>query len=57
MADFDNRAKFGMYVAAGTLLGLGAGFLLGNLVGYMFLGMGSGFLVFALLTTFRNKNE
>jgi hypothetical protein len=39
----------GFSVPAGIFLGLGLGFLFGNLVGWMFVGLGSGFVVMMFL--------
>ncbi len=42
----DDRS--GIFIPAGLFVGMGLGFLLGNFVAWMFLGLGAGFLGMAL---------
>lgn len=43
-----------IFIPAGVLLGMGFGFLYGNLVAGLFLGLGVGFVLFALLATIKS---
>jgi F0F1-type ATP synthase assembly protein I len=45
----------GLFVAAGVLTGMGVGFLVDNLVGGMFLGMGLCFLCYAIVSYIDKK--
>jgi hypothetical protein len=38
----------GVFVPAGLLLGMGIGFAVGNLVAWLFIGLGAGFLAMAI---------
>ena len=38
----------GLFVPAGLLIGMGIGFMLENLVAWLFIGLGSGFLCMAI---------
>lgn len=40
--------RSGLFVPAGIFLGMGVGFLIGNLLAGLFIGLGSGFLAMAL---------
>lgn len=43
-----------LFIPAGVLTGLGAGFLFGNLPAGLFLGIGAGFVVFAIIAVIKN---
>lgn len=43
-----------LFIPAGVLLGMGFGFLYGNLVAGLFIGLGLGFVLFALLSTIKS---
>lgn len=45
----------GLFIPAGVLIGMGLGFILGNFSGYLFLGLGAGFLIWAIYEIFRKK--
>ncbi|MEI6614128.1 MAG: hypothetical protein WCL37_04460 [Chrysiogenales bacterium] len=47
------RDGAGLFIPAGLFLGFAFGFMYGNLVAYMFGGLGLGFLTFALVKLFR----
>jgi hypothetical protein len=57
MADKKKRKESagGLFIPAGILLGIGIGFLVNQLVAAMFIGLGGGFLLFALYEIFRKK--
>ena len=38
----------GLFIPAGILIGMGIGFLEGNIPAWMFIGLGTGFLCFAI---------
>jgi len=38
----------GLFIPAGILIGMGIGFLTGNIPAWMFIGLGTGFLCFAI---------
>jgi len=54
MKDKKDRPE-GYFIPGGILTGMGVGFLLGNLVGYMFLGLGLGFLLAGIIALRRKK--
>jgi len=56
MARSTKDSPEGLFVPAGVLIGMGVGFLLGNLVPYMFIGLGAGFLFFAFAAISKNKS-
>ncbi len=43
------KGAAGLFIPAGLLIGMGVGFATGNLVASMFVGLGAGFLIFALV--------
>ncbi len=45
----------GIFIPAGVLLGLGFGFLLNNLVAFLFIGLGAGFLAMAITKLVKKK--
>lgn len=45
----------GLFVAAGVLMGMGFGFLYGNLPAGLFIGLGCGFIVFGIITYLRTR--
>lgn len=49
------KSPGGLFIPAGILIGMGVGFLLDNLIAYLFLGLGAGFLVWALYEILRKK--
>lgn len=44
-----------LFIPAGILTGMGIGFLTGNLVSWLFIGLGIGFFLFALLSVAKKK--
>jgi hypothetical protein len=42
--------KWALFIPAGLLLGMGCGFLFDNLVAGLFIGLGAGMVIFAILT-------
>jgi amino acid transporter len=38
----------GLFIPAGVLLGMGLGFIFGNIPAWLFIGLGTGFLAFAI---------
>lgn len=44
-----------LFIPAGVLMGLGFGFLFGNVPAGMFIGLGFGFLLFAITNVALNK--
>lgn len=52
MAKEKDDDKAGLFIPAGTLTGMGVGFLTDNLVAGLFIGLGAGFLLFALFSIF-----
>ena len=48
-----NRDGAGLFIPAGLFLGFAFGFMFGNLVAYMFGGLGLGFLAFAIVKLVR----
>ncbi len=48
--------KGALFIPAGLFLGMGWGFLSGNLVSGLFLGLGLGFLLFAIVNLLKKKN-
>ncbi len=52
----EKRKSFGgLFIPAGVLIGLGLGYLLNNIEAFLFMGIGSGFLIWALYEIFRKK--
>ncbi|VVB77597.1 Uncharacterised protein [uncultured archaeon] len=49
------KSPGGLFVPAGVLIGLGLGFLMNNVTAYLFLGLGAGFLVWAIYEIARKK--
>ncbi len=47
----------GLFIPAGLFIGMGLGFLKGNLVGYLLLGLGFGFLAMIIDTKLSTKNK
>lgn len=47
----------GVFIPAGVCLGLGLGFLLGNLVAWFFIGLGVGFVAMAIAANVKKKNS
>lgn len=41
----------GLFIPGGLLLGMGIGFLVGNIAAGMFVGLGLGFIAFAIVST------
>ncbi len=46
-----------LFIPAGVLMGMGVGFLIGNIPGAMFLGLGIGFFFFAISEMFIRRNN
>ena len=50
------KEEFGaLFIPAGIFLGMGFGFLFGDLVAGLFIGMGIGFLLFAITKILKRK--
>lgn len=47
----------GIFVAAGLMIGLGLGFLIGNLVAWTIIGLGAGLLTMALMKKISQKKK
>jgi hypothetical protein len=47
----------GLFIPAGIFIGLGAGFIAGNVPAGLFLGMGIGFVCFALASSWGNSRD
>lgn len=45
----------GVFIPGGALVGLGAGFLLGNIVAGLLLGLGLGFILFGITASKKKK--
>ena len=45
----ERKKAAGLFIPAGLFLGFAAGFVFGNLPGWMFGGLGIGFLIFAIV--------
>ncbi len=45
-----------LFIPAGVLTGMGIGFLTGELVSWLFIGLGIGFFLFALLSVAKKRN-
>jgi hypothetical protein len=43
-----NKGKGGLFIPAGLFIGMGIGFMTGNLVAGLFIGLGVGFAAFAI---------
>ena len=50
-----HKDKSDWFIPAGMFIGLGVGFITGQLVGYLLIGFGLGFLVTALLARKKKK--
>lgn len=44
-----------LFIPGGILTGMGIGFLLNNLVAYLFIGLGVGFILAAIVSLMRKK--
>jgi hypothetical protein len=44
-----------LFIPTGILLGIGFGFLYDQLIPSLFIGLGTGFLIFAIIAVIRNK--
>lgn len=47
----------GLAIPAGLFIGMGIGFLTGNFVGWMYMGLGAGFLTMLISLLIRKKNK
>ena len=52
----NRREMGGLFIPACLFLGMGFGFVADKLVGGMFVGLGAGFLLFALVNLLKKKN-
>jgi hypothetical protein len=43
------KGSSALFIPAGLFIGMGVGWILGNFVPWMFIGLGAGFLLFALI--------
>ncbi len=50
ITDKDNPG--GLFIPAGILVGMGVGLLVENVAAFMFIGLGAGFLLFALTSIY-----
>lgn len=50
----DNAGIGGLFIPGGIMLGMGIGFLMGNIPAGLFIGMGAGFVLFAVVGLFRH---
>ncbi len=53
----DDDSPGGLFIPAGVLGGMGLGFLFGNLLAGLFIGLGVGFALFALHEIFMRKRN
>ncbi len=53
----DDDSPGGLFIPAGVLAGLGFGFLYGEVVSGLFIGLGIGFALFAIYEIFRINKE
>lgn len=51
----DDKNMGALFIPAGILIGVGIGFLTGNLPAWMFIGLGTGFLGFAITYLVKKK--
>jgi len=51
----DRKSSGGLFIPAGIFLGMGVGFLVGNVPAGMFIGMGAGFVAFAITAVLAKK--
>lgn len=51
----DDKGYGALFIPAGIMIGMGLGFLLGNFIAWMFIGLGAGFLGFATTYIFKKK--
>lgn len=51
----EKKNNGGLFIPAGILIGMGIGFLTNNLTAWMFIGLGAGFLCFALYSITQKK--
>lgn len=51
----EKKDNGGLFIPAGVMIGMGLGFLLNNLVAWMFIGLGVGFLAFAIYSIVTKK--
>ena len=50
-----NEDKSDWFIPGGIFIGLGVGFITGQIVGYLLIGFGAGFLLSALISVFKKK--
>ncbi len=48
----EDKSNAGLAIPAGLFVGIGIGFLSGNIPAWLFIGLGSGFALFAILRIF-----
>ena len=53
----DDDSPGGLFIPAGVLTGLGLGFLLNDLVAWLFIGLGVGFALFAIYEIIRANKK
>ncbi len=53
----DDDSPGGLFIPAGVLGGMGFGFLYGNFVAGLFIGLGAGFALFAVYEIFRRHKK
>jgi high-affinity Fe2+/Pb2+ permease len=56
MAKKNKDKPEGLFIPAGVIIGLGVGFLTGNIVAWLLIGLGIGFFLFALLSIAKRNN-
>ncbi len=47
----------GLFIPAGLFIGMGMGFITGNLPAWLFIGLGAGFFCFAISSYFEKKKH
>lgn len=53
----DGRGASGLFIPGGLLLGMGLGFVYGNVPAGLFIGLGAGFVLMALTLIFLRKKH
>ena len=51
----ESKGIAGLFIPAGIFIGMGIGFIVGNVPAGMFIGLGSGFAAFAIAVLMKNK--
>ncbi len=52
-----DKSVAGLFIPAGIFIGMGIGFITGNVPAGLFLGMGAGFILFAIVSFFEKTRK